>query len=205
MVRGAAGQFLLNGMRAFLAITLPADVSAALEDLQRQLAQSRADVKWVERDNLHVTLKFLDEITGEQRQLIEPLLSRVAAQTMPFTLSLSDVGAFPSMRAPRVIWVGIKEGKDIVVRLAQAIEREGEAMSLRREERPFASHVTLGRVRSPMHRDALAERLQQVSWQSPDPWRVEAVTLYQSVLGPSGPRYTALTEMPLGKLPSGDS
>src|SRR3989338_8018709 len=108
-------------MRAFIGIALPDAVRSSLAGLQRQLSESGADVKWVEPANLHVTLKFLDEITDDQRRVVEALLGRVAAQETPFTLRLVDVGAFPSMKAPRVIWVGITEGRDRVVRLAQAI------------------------------------------------------------------------------------
>src|SRR3989338_7509650 len=124
-------------MRAFIAIHLPDEVRASLAGLQRELAQSRADVTWVEPDHLHVTLKFLGEITDEQRQAIEAMLHRIAAQEQPFSLSVEGVGAFPSIESPRVIWVGLAEGKEAATRLAQRIEEEGKALSLRQGGRPF--------------------------------------------------------------------
>ena len=184
-------------MRAFLAISLPPDVRGALALLQQELAQSQADVKWVEPDNLHVTLKFLGEITEEQRQAIEAMLRNIAEKEEPLTLSVKELGAFPSAAAPRVVWVGLDEGRERVIRMAEAIEREGAALALLKEERPFASHVTLGRVRSPRHRHELTQRLQHAQWVPPAPWRVKAVTLYQSTLNASGPTYTPLTEVPL--------
>src|SRR3989338_5448798 len=156
-------------MRAFIGISLPDAVRSSLASLQRQLSESGADVKWVEPANLHVTLKFLDEITDEQRRRVEELLTRVAGGEGAFTLGLKQVGAFPSTSSPRVLWVGLEEGRDAAMRIAQAIEQEGQAISLRREERPFAAHVTLGRVRSPRRRNVLAQQLQQVRWEPPAP------------------------------------
>ncbi len=185
-------------MRAFLGIRLPESVRNALKDLQNELAASRADVKWVSAGNLHVTVKFLDEISEAQRQAIEAMLQRIAAWQEPFLLSVGLLGAFPSVDSPRVIWVGLTEGRERLARLVEVIEREGTAIPLRREERPFSPHLTLGRVRSSRHRAMLTERLRAISWQPLAPWRVDAVTLYQSVLTPAGPRYAVLADIPLG-------
>lgn len=184
-------------MRAFIGIALPDTIRSSLAGLQRQLQESGADVKWVEADNLHVTMKFLDEITDEQRRTVEELLTHVAGQEPPFPLGLKEVGAFPSVRAPRVVWVGLEEGRESVVRIAEKIEQGCRTYGLRREERPFAAHVTLGRVRSPKRRDRLAQRLQSTLWQPPEPFQVTTLTLYRSDLSSSGPRYTVLAEIPL--------
>ncbi len=184
-------------MRAFLGLSLPEDVRASLAALQRALAASQADVKWVEPPNLHVTLTFLDEISDAQRHAIERLVARVAGHEEPFLLGLGSLGAFPSLESPRVVWVGLTEGSARLARLAEAIEREGGAISLGRGERSFAPHLTLGRVRSPRRRDALAQQLRTAAWQPPAPWRVTAVTFYQSILTANGPRYAMLAEVPL--------
>ena len=184
-------------MRAFLGIALPRGVQQSLAALQGELATSHADVKWVEPPNLHVTLKFLDEISEAQRRTIEALLARVAGREESFLLGLGAVGAFPSVESPRVIWVGLTEGKERVAHLAERIEQESSAILLRREERPFSAHLTLGRVRSPRGRGALTQRLRAAMWQPPPPWSVSTVTLYQSVLRSDGPRYTVLADVPL--------
>lgn len=184
-------------MRAFLGIALPDAVRSSLVSLQRQLGESGADVKWVEPDHLHVTLKFLEEITDEQRRRVEELLTRVAEGGGSFTLGLKQVGAFPGAGAPRVLWVGVHEGRETVVRIAQAIEQGCQTIGLRREERPFAAHVTLGRVRSLRRRERLVQCLQVAAWEPPEPFEVSALTLYRSELHPSGPRYTVLAAFPL--------
>ncbi len=186
-------------MHAFIGIALPDAIRTSLQQLQFELAQSHADVKWVEPANLHVTLKFLDEITEAQRTAVEVMLREVAEQHAPFMLSLKQLGAFPSAEAPRVIWVGLEEGKELTRAIAEQIEAHGVRLSLRKEERQFAAHLTLGRVRSPKHRDALAQQMRVSQWQSPSPWQVSALTLYQSVLDAGGPRYTVLADIPLSK------
>lgn len=185
-------------MRAFIGIALPPEIRASLHGLQQDLAASGADVKWVEPANLHVTLKFLDEITPEQAEAVKMMLGRLAGKAAAFSLGLSCVGAFPSLAVPRVIWVGLEEGKELLARLAASIEEEARARSLRKEERPFSPHMTIGRVRSSRGHQALTQALREAIWTPPPAWTVGALTLYQSVLSPAGPRYTALTEVPLG-------
>lgn len=185
-------------MRAFVALELPTSVRGVLAALQRELAHSCADVKWVEPKQLHVTLKFLGEITDDQRRSIEVLLRDVCACEQPFILGLEKVGAFPTVEAPRVIWVGISKGKEVVMRLAEAIEQKDARIPLHREGRAFAAHVTLGRVRSPRRQPALAQQLRSVHWQPLDVWSVTSVRLYQSILSAAGPQYHVLADVPLG-------
>src|SRR3989338_10233288 len=99
-------------MRAFLAIELPEAVRARLAALQRDLASAKADVKWVDPNHLHVTMRFLGEIAEPQRQAVAVLIERVAGATAPMRLQLVELGAFPSPSAPRVLWVGIQEGRE---------------------------------------------------------------------------------------------
>ena len=184
-------------MRAFIGIGLPDGVRASLARLQGELGEAGADVKWTAPALLHVTLKFLDEISGTQRQAVDTLLQRVAFHEPAFTFGIEGVGAFPSVQAPRVVWVGLSEGREAVVRIAQAIEREAQPLGLCCEGRPFSPHLTLGRVRTSRQLAELSRRLSDAHWVAPPPWRVSSLTLYQSVLGANGPVYTVLGEFPL--------
>ncbi|MBI4322660.1 MAG: RNA 2',3'-cyclic phosphodiesterase [Candidatus Omnitrophica bacterium] len=182
-------------MRAFLAVELPDNVREAVVAVQRALAGD--GVKWVEPENLHVTMRFLGEITEVQRQAIESLLLKVAGSRAPIDAALSAVGTFPERGMPRVIWVGIGQGAEQLSRLAEEIERGLAALSISNEERRFVAHVTLGRVRSPTAGDVLRRRLTQIRWTPPAPFWIERVTLFQSTLGGAGPVYTALGRFPL--------
>ena len=184
-------------MRAFLALTLPDEIRRSLSALQRELARAGADIKWVEPQNLHVTLKFLGEITDEQRRALEQRLGEVACGEAAFALGLDRAGAFPSLSSPRVVWVGLGEGKARAIRLSERLEQDCVGLGLRKEERPFAAHVTLGRVRTPRRQAELVRALHACAWRAPESWTVTALGLYQSVLGSGGPAYTTLAEVRL--------
>jgi 2'-5' RNA ligase len=184
-------------MRAFIAIALPEQARRALHALQQRLAEHPADITWVDSNHLHVTLKFLGEIDDAQRPGIEALLERCGSEEPQFEARLGGLGGFPSISAPRVIWVGFDEGHEPLVRIAQRLEAGCERLGLRKEERPFSAHLTLGRVRSPKGLGPFVRALQTLDWTNPAPWAVEKITLYQSVLGGGGPRYTVLGEFPL--------
>lgn len=188
-------------MRAFIGVALPPESRQRLERWQHDLAASGADVKWVAPEQLHLTLKFLGEISDEQRHGVEALLGQMARREAPFRIRLEGLGAFPSIEAPRVVWVGIAQGQEVMARLAGAIDREGAALGLREEARGFSPHLTLGRVRSRQRslagREALTALLRDVPRSAPSPWQATTVTLYQSVLSSEGSRYHVLAELPL--------
>ncbi len=184
-------------MRAFIAITPPDALRFAFAAAQQELAASGADVAWVAPANLHVTLKFLGDITEPQREAISRTLQAIATLTAPFTLQAVGVGAFPSAHAPRVVWVGLEDAEGQLARMAALIEREARILTLPSEEHSFSAHVTLGRVRSSRGRTALAERLGSAVFRHAAAWPVTSVTLYQSHLSGAGARYTVLADLPL--------
>ena len=185
-------------MRLFIAVPLPDQVRAALGQLQERLAEAQADVKWVEPANLHLTLKFLGDMPEGQVPAIIEALATAARSAARVELGLGALGAFPSMASPRVVWVGLHEGAQPLAALAQQLELLGRTFGWPHAERPFSPHLTLGRVRSPRGRAQLVHALREAAWRPPSPWPATAVTLYQSVLSSSGPRYTALADAPLG-------
>ncbi len=205
-------------MRAFIAVELPAEIRCVLAHLQSQLAAARADVKWTEEDNLHITMRFLGEITEGQRQRLEALLREIAAQTNTIPIALTNVGAFPSMTSPRVLWVGIGEGSSFALRaserplrsvrgagqealtnIAEEIERGVVSLGFEKEDHPFSAHVTLGRVRSPKNRAALVAVMRELAWTPPQPFAITCLTLFQSTLTSSGPIYASLSKVPFIK------
>lgn len=154
-----------------------------------------ADVKWVERGNIHLTLKFLGEINEKKLPPIKAALDEIAVLFSSFAISLENAGAFPTVEFPRVLWVGLgkgaKESKDI----ANHIDGELSKIGFDKESRPFAAHLTIGRVRSAKNKDALAEKLSTIGLQfSAEDQLVKSVALFQSTLTTSGPIYTKLHE-----------
>ena len=188
-------------IRAFIAVELPTEVRGSLGLLARELAASGADVKWVEEANLHVTMRFLGEITEEQRQGLATLLTAVAARRQPIPLRLSSLGGFPSLTSPRVVWVGVGQGHEELAAIAGDVEEGLARLGLPHEERAFIAHVTLGRVRSGRNLGRLVSQITATTWTPPEPFVADQLTLFQSTLSSSGPIYTALATLPF-KQPS---
>lgn len=186
-------------MRTFIAIELTKEIKDALGELESQLKSSGADVKWVKPENIHITLKFLGEIEPGKAEEIKPVLVDVAASNISFKMRLSILGAFPKIDYPRVIWVGIDEGKDALVKIAKDLEDRLAKMGFSDEQRAFAAHITIGRLRSSTNRHRLVELMQKYL----DPLNMECpvdkLTLYKSTLSLSGPIYEAISEVHLSK------
>lgn len=182
-------------MRAFIAVEISEEVRTEVARLQEKLQTAGADVKWVEPENLHLTLKFLGEIEeGRVPALTEAL--NFSLRLPPFTFSLEGVGAFPKMEHPKVLWAGIHEGKDPLIGLARVVETACSGCGFPPEERPFSPHLTIGRVRSPQGLNRLIQKLQSAEFQG-GKTQAGGITLFQSTLGPGGPIYQPLSEIPL--------
>lgn len=185
--------------RTFIAVDPGPKVVEKLVALQGRLADTGAEVSWVEPANLHVTLLFLGEV--DQRELL-PVCRAVAAVCKNhegFTLKFDTVGAFPTPRRPRILWAGISEGADALIALHADLEPPLlELGCYRREDRPFAPHVTLGRVKADGGSDDLVKSLaRQANWRGPET-AIREVLVMGSVLTREGPRYSVLSTVKLG-------
>lgn len=184
-------------IRAFLAVELPESLRQEVAAFQSQLKTARGDVKWVELDNLHLTLKFLGNIEESQLPSLKETLAAGVREIPPFAVHLEGIGAFPGTMNPRVIWVGASEGKESLIELAQAAERTCSDLGFTPEDRPFSAHLTIGRVRSRERLAPLIKKLQAAEFRGSVPAPVEKIVLFQSTLSPRGPTYTPLGEIPL--------
>jgi 2'-5' RNA ligase len=185
-------------VRLFFAANVTPEIRERLALVQRPLVATGADVKWVEIENLHVTMKFLGEVPEDKVPAIVAQADQAAKEAKAFVMSLGGLGAFPTQRAPRVVWVGLTHGLDELRVLARGLEAGLEKLGFKPEGRPFSAHVTLGRVRSPRGRDALAQALQAGRECEIGTLNVEKFALMQSVLGRGGPQYSVVQEFRLG-------
>jgi RNA 2',3'-cyclic 3'-phosphodiesterase len=181
--------------RTFIAIDPGKAIRDRLIALQNNLAKSGAEVKWVEPDNLHLTLFFLGEV--DQRDLM-PVCRAVAAgvaRVPPFVISIEQAGAFPSAHRPRTVWVGVGTGALEVTALHDTLE--GPLLDLgcyRREERAFTPHLTLGRVK--VDTGLTAALVKYGAWKAGET-TVSEVLVMGSQLTPQGPIYTVLSRAKL--------
>jgi 2'-5' RNA ligase len=189
---------IMARLRTFLAIDLGKSIRDRCLALQETLARGGAEVKWVEEENLHLTLLFLGEV--EDRDL--PALCQAVADCCvlhdPFTMSVETVGCFPNPRRPRVVWVGVGAGSAEVGALHDALEPPLLDLGCyRREDRIYTPHITLGRVRGERSTTALATALaRQAKWRGGET-EVREVRVLSSELTPQGPIYTVLSRAKL--------
>lgn len=142
-IHGKRGSFV----RAFTSIEIPCNLRREIEGLLAPGKSTFKGVKWVATENLHITLKFLGNVEEDIVGTVSSRLARVATEMRPFSLSLGSVGAFPSLYRPRVLWIGVKKGEDVVRGLHDKIDRALSEIGFDLEERSYHPHVTVGRVR----------------------------------------------------------
>ncbi|MFA6147391.1 MAG: RNA 2',3'-cyclic phosphodiesterase [bacterium] len=184
-------------MRAFLGIGLPAETREAIASAIAPARGLHAPVAWTARENLHITLNFLGEVSPERVPLVERAMREVASGAVPFSLASEGGGAFPGTRNPRILWIGFLEPLELVRQLQQNMENALAGDGFPRENRPFHPHITVGRTRGALP-PAWGERfVQALSGKKFGVVPVSSFTLYESCLGPGGAVYTPRCEFRL--------
>jgi 2'-5' RNA ligase len=182
-------------MRVFIAIDIDKQIRAGLSRLQKELISKtnfgKSDVKWVEPDNVHLTLKFLGEIKDEQAVDVCNIVKEVAGIHSSFELAVESVGCFGG-RSARVLWVGLGEGNDSLLQLQKDLDEQLALAGWPPESREFTGHLTLCRVKNPKAGFKLAEMIKDYKDFKLGTMSADSVCVYQSQLAPSGPVYTVL-------------
>lgn len=191
----------MSVIRAFIAINISREIEQRLKVISGDLQQSLRGVpiRWVPIENIHLTLKFLGDVSTANLDLLKKMLEREAADHPPFEFSVGELGAFPSIRRPRVIWVSVQAPQELLA-LQHGIDAETARLGYPREDRPFSPHLTLGRVsRGATHDDTrkISDVLSIYKVGYIGAAQVNAVHLYRSDLKPSGAFYTAIYSAPL--------
>ena len=184
--------------RTFIGVDVGPDMRRAAGDVQASLARSGAAVKWAEEVNLHVTLLFLGDVDDQDLMNVCRIVSKAAVKEPVFPLSVAGIGAFPNPRRPKVIWGGITEGLDALVRLHAAMEPPlFDLGCYRREERAYTPHLTLGRTDSEADGQILAAELPKYLTWAGGQAIISDVRVYSSELRKGKPEYTVLARAPL--------
>jgi 2'-5' RNA ligase len=186
-------------MRCFVAIPLPDEVKAKVAAVQTEARRRCGDVdmRWTAPASLHLTLKFLGTVAAERFDAVRTTLDRAVEGVRLPVLSLAGLGAFPQPRRARVLWLGVTDGAAALVDLAAAMDRASAALGFEPERRPFAPHLTLGRVRAPRGGGDLRDALAAGEGATAGSWTPEAVVLYESHLRPGGALHEARAVWPL--------
>lgn len=185
-------------IRTFISVELPEDIKRKISDLQNRLKVHGGHIGWVRPGAIHLTLKFLGDIDEKEVKEIEAATKKAIKGFGPFYLRLLGIGAFPDLKRPRVIWLGIDEGGDNLARLQLRIEDEIAVIGYPREERRFKPHLTIGRVKNAHGLKQLIDAINAEREIDLDGFNVAEVLIMKSDLRPEGAVYTRLCEITFG-------
>jgi len=173
-------------MRLFFGIDLPIDAKEVIVQLTHSFSDSQARIKWVKKENLHITLRFLGE--HDPQKILEYVGN--SCPEKPFYISLKSIGAFPNLLKPRILWVGVETGEEKVKSIYKLLDERLSSLKLKKESN-FFPHITFGRVRQGRF------RMPPLDFEYPE-FKIERFYLFSSVLKPGGPIYSKIAEIKLG-------
>jgi RNA 2',3'-cyclic 3'-phosphodiesterase len=188
-------------LRVFIAIEIPIEIKKAIaaEIANLHNGAGRA-VRWVTTENIHLTLKFLGEISPANVELLSQVLQTECDQHAPFDITVNGLGCFPNSHRPRIIWIGLNIPPELN-RLQHKLETATARMGYTTEDKPFSPHLTIGRIReqaTPAELNNIHSALEKLHVGSLGTFTPQSVHLFKSDLKPAGPVYTSLFSARLG-------
>ena len=182
-----------EAIRSFVAVSISEGARRQIADLLAGLRrESGPVVRWVRPELMHLTLAFLGEVSQDFLESAKGRLAEVAGRQEAFTMRLKGLGAFPGPSRARVAWIGTDQGRDEVCALQRDVVKALCPVGYEPERRPFSPHLTIGRLRIA---DDISKAL-AVQFES-EPFRIDQLVLFRSVLGSGGPTHHRLAEFPL--------
>jgi RNA 2',3'-cyclic 3'-phosphodiesterase len=187
----------VESIRTFVCIEIPEEIQDRLQELQRILMRIGAQVSWVKKLNIHLTLKFLGDVPRSRINSVGAAVGRAARVTSPFQIEVEGTGCFPSSRSPRVLWVGLGKIPHALRQLQTALESELELERFPRDPKYFAPHLTIGRLKSQSNVRPLVEALRSAGFKAAN-FRASEICVMRSDLRPTGSIYIRQFVIPLG-------
>ena len=184
-------------MRLFIALPLEKNVEEELGKIISTLKQKGGSVKCVKPENIHLTVKFLGEISPESVRQVCQAAETAAASASAMELAVKGLGVFPDARRPRVVWAGLSGAIQSLIDFHAKLEENLVHVGFDKEKRRFTAHLTLGRVKKSLSSAKMVSALDACSAFTPRPISADRLVLYKSELRPEGAVYTALQAFPL--------
>ena len=178
-------------IRTFIAIPVPESVFVLQGNLKNTIEKKTGKVRWVKRDQLHLTLKFVGDTPEESIDDVRDVMQKVANQMTPFKIFIQGVGCFPKIERPRVMWVGLDGAIDKLNQLVTAVHDGLHPLGFPREEKEFHPHITMARAKYPQKKTPDISSFLNTTY-DPIPFRIEKIQFISSELFPNGPVYTIL-------------
>ena len=180
----------MSQLRAFLAIDVDEDLKAKMYKIIKQFKKIDANIKYVDLENLHLTLKFFGDIDTEGIDLLSSKIESVVSNFDNFTVKIKGCGAFPNTKRIKVIWLGIDED-EIVKKLHDELDKEFVKLGFDKDNK-FSSHLTIGRMRNAKGKDKVKSTIEEFSEVEIGEMTVDKIVLKKSTLTPHGPIYEDL-------------
>lgn len=194
----------MNLLRAFIAVEIPLGIRQAVCKATSSLQKAtNLLVRWVPLENMHLTLKFLGDVSPSNVDMLTQMISAEADLFDCFELHLNGLGSFPSLKRPRVIYIGI-QAPVVLDALHRGIESASRRLGYESEERNFSPHLTIGRVKQNItaaEQQTIRHALEETKIDALGTAKIDSVHLYKSDLKPTGSVYTRLYSAPLKKIP----
>ncbi len=188
----------MDTLRAFIAIEMPGLVGEAVRKSQEALRHNGIHLRWVRPGNVHLTLRFLGDISASNIPMIREAMEKSVCRKEPFSLSISGMGVFPGLKRPRVIWLGLQGELDLLDELYRNLSMCLEEKGIPLEKRSFKGHLTIGRVKNRLDSKKLEAALSRPAPFKTEDFVVDSICLFKSELMSGGAVYTPLIQMQMG-------
>jgi 2'-5' RNA ligase len=187
----------MEKIRCFIAIEIPDELKAKIEDYIQELKPIAPKIKWINAKNLHITLKFLGELNQGLLLKVQNELSGISSVVNPFEMYINGAGFFPNHFKPRVVWLGLQNNEDNSInKLHEWMDQKLEALGFKTEKRRFSPHLTLGRIKQVSNYQELNEYINLHKFHS-SVFNITRIVLMKSVLRSTGAEYSQLTSYKL--------
>jgi 2'-5' RNA ligase len=181
-------------IRTFIAIEIPWDIISKIRELQQGIKTYGFKIRWVRAENIHLTLKFLGDVEAAKLDKIAEVLSETAEGYTAMSLKAKGIGVFPSIKRPRVLWVGLTGQLESLVGLQNTLDTNLKALGFSEEKRSFKGHLTLGRMKGNIDLKTFGDALLKFRGFESEIFTAGRIILYKSELKPTGAVYTKLAE-----------
>lgn len=184
-------------IRAFIAISLPESVLQSIVNAQETLKKSGLKIRWVRKEGMHLTVKFLGDIDRGDVESIRSAMERATNAFSPLVLHGERVGVFPDLKRARVVWAGVSGDVEVLRALQRDLDLQLNGLGFPREKRLFKGHLTLGRIKGRIDGAKLGGTLRALGDFRTASFTVQSLILFQSDLRPDGAVYSKLAEVRL--------